>query len=74
MYSQHIDDDGPVPTIFQFFGDSLAFNLLGGVTESNTITKFDPMFDMELSYFENKALFEQKIQVLNDTLNVIKGE
>tara|TARA_B110000438_G_scaffold300471_1_gene352939 strand:- start:244 stop:2271 length:2028 start_codon:yes stop_codon:yes gene_type:complete len=74
VYSQHIDDDGPVPTIFQFFGDSLAFNLLGGVTESNTITKFDPMFDMELSYFENKALFEQKIQVLNDTLNVIKGE
>ena len=73
VYSQNIDGDGPIPTSFQFFGDSLEFNLLGEVQESNAITKFDLMFEMELSYFENSALFKQKVSI-NNSINFIKGE
>ena len=73
VYSQHVDPDGPVPTSFMF-NQSPSYKLIGSVDESNTITKFDPVFQMELSSFQTKAVFKQKIQLLNDTLSVIKGE
>ena len=73
VYSQHVDPDGPVPTSFMF-NKSSGYKLIGSVDESNTITKFDPVFQMELSSFQTKAVFKQKIQLLNDTLSIIKGE
>ncbi len=73
VYSQHVDPDGPVPTSFMF-NKSSAYELIGSVDESNTMTKFDPVFQMELSSFQTKAFFKQQIQLVNDTLSFIKGE
>ena len=73
IYSQHVDDDGPIPTSFQFI-ETQDFTLIGDVLEGNSMTKFDPVFEMDLSYFEDKAIFKQKITILNDTLSSIKGE
>ena len=56
--------DGPLPTEFIFEGLDTAFELLGKTEESKTVTAFDPVFEMDLSWFEGKATFRQKIRLL----------
>ena len=73
VYSQYVDPDGPIPTSFSFFR-SEDFKLIDSVTESNPKTKYDPVFQMDLSSFQNKAVFKQKVKVLNDNISSIKGE
>ena len=73
MYSQHVGPDGPVPTTFLFF-ESENYVLIDSVLESNSKTTFDQVFKMNLSSFQQKAIFKQKIKLLNDTLSAIKGE
>ena len=73
VYSQHVDPDGPIPTSF-LFSESEDFILIDGVIESNSTTKFDPVFQMNLSSFQDEAIFKQKIKILNDTISAIQGE
>ena len=62
LYSQHITDDGPVPTEFTFITEG-GYELIDGVTEGEPIEEFDPNFDMVLKYFGHEAIFIQKIKV-----------
>ena len=55
MYSQHIADDGPVPTTFTFF-NAEGVELLTDVLEPEPIEEFDPNFDMVLKYFKRGNL------------------
>lgn len=73
MYSQYIEEGGPVPTTFTF-DTSDSFELVGDVVESeeNRVTKHDDIFDMELIKFHDKAVFTQKIKV-SDLNKPIKG-
>ena len=64
VYSQDVNPDGPIPTSFSFV-DSKDFELIDDVVESNPNTKYDPVFEMNLSSFQNKAVFKQKIRLLN---------
>ena len=73
VYSQHVDPDGPIPTTFSFFEHD-GYKLIDSVSESNTNTKFDPVFQMTLSSFQETAVFKQKVKLIDDTLSVIKGE
>ena len=73
VYSQYVDPDGPVPTTFSFI-QSEEFELVGSVEESNSKTKYDPVFQMNLSSFQDKAVFKQKIKILNSNISVVKGE
>ena len=62
LYSQHISDDGPVPTEFSFITTD-EYHLLGEMIEDNPIEEFDPNFEMVLKYFNNEVIFSQKIKV-----------
>lgn len=62
LYSQFIDDDGPVPTEFSFTTQG-AYSLIGIPNEGMPIEEFDPNFDMILKYFKNEAIFTQIVQV-----------
>jgi len=73
VYSQHVDPDGPIPTTFSF-KDSPDYKLIDSVQESNTITKFDPVFQMNLASFQKEATFTQKVKILSDTISSIMGE
>ena len=73
VYSQQVDPDGPIPTNF-IFEESDDFLLIDSVVESNTKTKFDPVFQMNLSSFEDKAVFKQKVKIINVNIETIKGE
>lgn len=74
VYSQYIDEGGPIPTSF-IFEENEAFTLIDSVieVEENRVTKHDPVFDMMLSKFYNKGVFTQKIKLLAEE-TVIKGE
>ena len=68
LYSQNIDKNvGPVPTTFEYI-ENPAINIIGKTTEPQSITKFDENFGGELSFFEGKVVFNQKIKVLNSTI------
>jgi thiol:disulfide interchange protein len=75
IYSQDVPPppDGPIGTSFNFTR-SKDYQLLGKVTESNAIAERDPMFENQiLKYFENKAVFKQKIKILSKEDFKIKG-
>jgi len=73
IYSQYVDPDGPVPTTFSFFKND-GYKLIDSVSESNAKTKFDPVFQMTLSSFQESAIFKQKVRIIDDTLSIIEGE
>ncbi len=74
LYSQFMDisDEGPLPTwiTFQTGND---FELKGVANEEGVHTKFEEVFDMEVSYFENTAVFRQIVKRVNSEMDSIKG-
>ena len=73
MYSQHISDDGPVPTTFTFFNNE-GIEVLTEVIEPEPVEEFDPNFDMVLKYFKKEVSFTQRIKSVTDSAYTLKGE
>jgi thiol:disulfide interchange protein DsbD len=67
-----VPEDGPIATSFTFENTKNDYSLKGNTTEQEGITIDDPVFDMNIKFFENTAVFKQKIQTKSD-LNFIKG-
>ncbi len=76
LYSQYLTENSGFPTEFMY--DSIQqindFKLVGNNKESEGITKFDKVFQAELTYFEGKATFMQKVNILNPALTSITSE
>ncbi|MBL0308804.1 MAG: thioredoxin family protein [Bacteroidetes bacterium] len=68
IYSQHIGPDGPVPTSFKFETNK-EVELIGKTTETGAKTHegHDPVFEMQLKYFEESMTCTQKVKVSKDT-------
>jgi len=66
------DENGPIPTEFNFEYDSEKLEKLGPTQEPQGITKFDEIFETNLTYFQDKAVFEQdfKVKAENATLDL----
>jgi len=73
LYSQFSDPEGAIPTEF-VFDQTDSFKLLENVTESESVVDYDQVFEMDLTYFKDSAVFQQQIQVLDDRLTQIKVE
>lgn len=73
LYSQKVPADGPIPTTFSF-KTSPDFKLVGKTSEEKGHTIHDPVFDMEIKYFENKAVFKQRVKISNSNAFKISGE
>jgi len=77
LYSQHLPEGGALPT--EFFYDE---NQLGKTfelspktaAESKTITKFDKVFEMDMTYFDHAGTLVQRVKVLESSLQSITGE
>ena len=63
IYSQNMADGGPVKTTFTFPA-SKAYKLVCKTIEPKPITKFEKSFEMNVSYFEKSAIFQQKIKLI----------
>lgn len=73
LYTQNIPDGGPIPTTFTFENENNDFELVNGVTESESHKKYDKIFEMDLSYFDGSATFTQKIKLLNKETSIIRA-
>ena len=71
LYSQNVPDNGPIATTFMFDDADGAFKLKGNTTEEEGHKVDDPIFGMEIKFFEKTATFEQIVEVAGDkaTLN-----
>jgi len=72
LYSQDIPM-APPATTFHFEGDTALYELLGAVSETETIEEFDPNFDMVMKFFAEEAEFRQVVRLLTDEPVVISG-
>jgi thiol:disulfide interchange protein DsbD len=73
LYSQIETPDGPLPTSFEF-EKSKDYVLVGKTIEPAPIEHAEPVFDnLVVRYFENVAIFKQKIKAKTKTPFTIKG-
>ncbi|MBZ9788017.1 thioredoxin family protein [Psychroflexus sp. CAK57W] len=57
------DENGPIPTEFNFEFDSAILEKAGSTQEPDGITKFDEIFKTDLTYFLDQATFKQDFKV-----------
>lgn len=62
-----------LPTELKLKADPANFELIGQTTEGKYITHYDDMQGGEVNYFENSAVFKQKIKILGTAPFTIKG-
>ncbi len=72
IYSQNIKPGGPIKTSFTF-ASSKDFVPVGKTIEPKPATKFEKVFNMDVSYFKNEVIFQQKVKLLKPTATV-KGK
>ncbi len=72
MYSQYTDENGPLPTVFEFTPSS-DYTLVGKVVEPKPHEEMDPLFGCVVKSFEGTVVFRQKIKRLSDKDFTVKG-
>ncbi len=72
LYSQNVPEDGPIPTAFMYEDASGNFTLKGNTSEEKGLTVDDPVFNMKIKYFENKAIFKQIVEI-EDSVSTINA-
>ncbi|WNH11859.1 protein-disulfide reductase DsbD domain-containing protein [Thalassobellus suaedae] len=72
LYSQSVPKDGPISTGFTFVGNK---NYLkkGNTSEEVGYIIDDPIFEMEIKYFEKMADFKQRIKLKGKVPFQVKG-
>jgi len=63
LYSQHVPDNGPIPTTFIYDDSEGNFSILGNTEEGEGHTVNDPVFEMKIKFFEGESIFKQKVKV-----------
>ena len=75
LYSIYIEEGGAIPTeIVLNITNANDYEISGNVIESPTITKFDPIFGLDQTYFVEKNSFTQNIKINNKNLKKIFGK
>lgn len=69
LYSQEVDEDGPLPTVFTFT-KSEGIELLGTVQEPEIPAVYDEVFGMDIKFFKDEAVFEQRIKILDPNARI----
>jgi DsbC/DsbD-like thiol-disulfide interchange protein len=73
IYSANLKDGGPIKTSFTF-SPSKEYALVGKVSEPAPLTKYEKSFSMNVTYFENSVIFQQKIKLKSAKTTVVKGQ
>jgi thiol:disulfide interchange protein DsbD len=73
LYSQEVPEGGPIPTEFTF-KNTETYELLGDTEESKGVKEMDPVFEMEITYFERTAIFVQRIKLTGEGVYLINAE
>lgn len=70
LYSQSVPENGPIATSFIYDDSNQNFKILGNTSEENGHTIDDPVFGMKIKFFENSAIFKQKIKLTASTSQI----
>jgi thiol:disulfide interchange protein len=74
MYSQFTPDGGPLALEVIFKNQKGNFSLVGKAKESKTTTAYNDIFEVDETYFKNKAQIQQLIRVTNANTSKIEAE
>lgn len=74
LYSQTLPEGGALPTAFTYNNEGEDYKVLGKTKESRSITKYDKVFDMDLTFFDDSAIFTQRIELVNKNIIAIEAE
>ena len=69
IYSQTVPENGPQPTGFSF-RSSKAYQLKGETQAPKPVLKHDPTFDMEVGYYKNSVVFQQRVKLVESSPTV----
>jgi hypothetical protein len=72
IYSLDQKDGGPIKTSFTFLPGA-DYSLVGKASQPQPHTKFESAFNMNVSYFENSVIFQQKIR-LKSAKGILHGK
>ena len=72
IYSLYTAEGGSMPSEFEFAGAGEDYELLGKTEEGKTYKKYTEVFDVEETFFKEKALFKQKIRLLKEDIPQIE--
>jgi thiol:disulfide interchange protein DsbD len=72
LYSQFSNKNGAFPTEFIF--NPKGYQRIGEVKESTSITDYDKVFEMDLTYFNDTATFRQEIELEDIDLSNLSVE
>lgn len=72
IYSQNLKPGGPNKTVFTF-ASSKDYSPVGKPVEPKSTTYYDENFKMNVSYFSNQVVFQQKVK-LNKATGTVKGK
>ena len=59
------DEIGPISTEFSYNTSDTSFVLVGETIEPTVAPYYDPIFEMDIIFFDNYAVFTQQIKVIN---------
>lgn len=74
LYGQYIQEGGPSATVFTFKNPKNKYQLMGITVEEVGHEVVDKIFDMKIKYFEDKAVFKQKIKFISNEITLINAE
>ncbi|MFD0766497.1 protein-disulfide reductase DsbD N-terminal domain-containing protein [Mucilaginibacter lutimaris] len=73
IYSQTVKEGGPIKTSFTF-APSKEYVLVGKPVEPQPVIKYEKTFGMNVGYFENSVVFQQKIKLKSAKASAVKGK
>ncbi|NND78565.1 MAG: DUF255 domain-containing protein, partial [Maribacter sp.] len=71
VYSQFTADGGSLPSEFTFEKAGVDYELLGKTQESETLTEYSDIFEVDETFFKQHAVFTQKIKLLDQNVRQI---
>ncbi|MCX2719732.1 protein-disulfide reductase DsbD family protein [Lentiprolixibacter aurantiacus] len=74
IYSQFTAEGGSLPSEFTYTKAGTDYELLGTTGESKTIKEFSEIFEVEETFFKEKAVFTQKIRLLDPQVRQLEVE
>jgi len=72
VYSQFTAEGGSQPSEFIFEKVGEEIELIGIAEESETVTAYSDIFEVEETYFKEQLTFTQKIKILKEDVAVVK--
>jgi thiol:disulfide interchange protein DsbD len=74
IFSQFTDENGSLPSEFTFLKSGEDYEVVGTATESETVTEYSDIFEVDETFFINDAVFTQRIKLLNTGVSQIDVE